>query len=220
MYGKALVVSFKCEKPVRSKGSRVRGFLGNLYPEEILLHHHETDKQLRYSYARIQCKVSEGSPIIVGIDDGLAFVQNLFITLDRFELGRDTFLIMDRKATFDGNGIGISENRRKYVFLTPWLALNEKNYQRYQRSGSETFRRQLLEDILVGNILSMSKGLGYTVPGIIKASISWCKEVYTSLKGNPMLGFLGEFEVNFEIPDYLGLGKSVSRGFGTVKRVG
>ena len=31
--------------------------------------------------------------------------------------------------------------------------------------------------------------------------------------------FIGAFSVNFEIPDYWGIGKSVSRGFGTVKRV-
>ena len=42
----------------------------------------------------------------------------------------------------------------------------------------------------------------------------------TSLKGTPMLGFLGTFSVNFEIPDYWAIGKSVSRGFGTIKRVG
>ncbi len=33
-----------------------------------------------------------------------------------------------------------------------------------------------------------------------------------------MLGFLGTFSVNFEIPNYWGIGKSVSRGFGTVIR--
>jgi hypothetical protein len=33
-----------------------------------------------------------------------------------------------------------------------------------------------------------------------------------------MLGFLGTFSVNFEIPDYWGIGKSVSRGFGTIIR--
>jgi len=32
------------------------------------------------------------------------------------------------------------------------------------------------------------------------------------------MGFLGTFSVNFEIPDYWGIGKSVSRGFGTVKK--
>ena len=61
----------------------------------------------------------------------------------------------------------------------------------------------------------MSKGLGYTVPEPIKANI---RKVQTSLKGTPMLGFLGTFSVNFEIPDYWGIGKSVSRGFGTVKQ--
>ena len=34
-----------------------------------------------------------------------------------------------------------------------------------------------------------------------------------------MLGFFGTFSVNFEIPDYWGIGKSVSRGLGTMKRV-
>jgi len=32
------------------------------------------------------------------------------------------------------------------------------------------------------------------------------------------MGFKGTFSVNFELPDYIGLGKSVSRGFGTVKQ--
>jgi len=31
--------------------------------------------------------------------------------------------------------------------------------------------------------------------------------------------FFGTFSVNFEIPDYWGIGKSVSRGFGTIQRV-
>ena len=66
----------------------------------------------------------------------------------------------------------------------------------------------------------MSKGLGCTVPGPIEGNILNIRGVNTFLKGNPMLGFLGEFEVNFEIPDYLGIGKSVSRGFGTVKKMG
>jgi len=34
-----------------------------------------------------------------------------------------------------------------------------------------------------------------------------------------MLGFVSTFLVNFEIPDCWGIGKSVSRGFGTVKKV-
>jgi hypothetical protein len=34
-----------------------------------------------------------------------------------------------------------------------------------------------------------------------------------------MIGFKGTFAVNFELPDYIGLGKSVLRGVGTIKKV-
>jgi len=105
----------------------------------------------------------------------------------------------------------------QYIFLSPWPALNEKNCQKYQKLGSQAKKRELLGKILVGNIISMSKGLAYTVPAPIAAHILKIREVQTSLKGTPMLGFLGTFSVNFEIPDYWGIGKSVSRGFGTVK---
>ena len=64
----------------------------------------------------------------------------------------------------------------------------------------------------------MSKGLGYTVTDELKADVN-VREVTTRLKGVPMIGFMGKFSVNFEIPDYLGIGKSVSRGFGTVKKI-
>ncbi|MBI5213054.1 MAG: hypothetical protein HY957_06735 [Nitrospirae bacterium] len=37
-------------------------------------------------------------------------------------------------------------------------------------------------------------------------------------KNQHMFGFLGSFSVNFDIPDYWGIGRSVSRGFGTIKR--
>jgi hypothetical protein len=37
-------------------------------------------------------------------------------------------------------------------------------------------------------------------------------------KGSLSVAFQSGFPVKFEIPDYLGLGKSVSRGFGTVKK--
>ena len=34
-----------------------------------------------------------------------------------------------------------------------------------------------------------------------------------------MKGFVGEFYTNFQIPDNFALGKSISRGFGTIKSI-
>ena len=89
----------------------------------------------------------------------------------------------------------------------------------YVRHFKVLINEELLEKILIGNIQSMSKSLGYTVLASIEAKIIELKEVQRKLKGNPMLGFLGTFSVNFEIPDYWGIGKSVSRGFGTGKKL-
>ena len=80
-------------------------------------------------------------------------------------------------------------------------------------------KEEILKKILVGNIISMSKGLDYTVKEKIHCWIN-LKEKEVIIKGIKHIGFVGEFKVNFDIPDYLGLGKSVSKGFGTIKKVG
>lgn len=64
----------------------------------------------------------------------------------------------------------------------------------------------------------MCKGLGIIVNKKIYVH-SYLEEEMVDFKGIPMNGFKGEFTVNFQIPDFFGLGKGVSQGFGTVKGV-
>ena len=78
-------------------------------------------------------------------------------------------------------------------------------------------RRDKLRKIMIGNIISMSKGLKYTVDKEIKLDTK-LRRVHSSFKGREIIAFGGEFIVNFNVPDLLGIGKSVSRGFGTVKK--
>jgi len=201
-----------------SDTARLRGFIGRLYSENILLHNHDNES-LKYTYPRVQYKIIDSDTIVVGLAEGIEALKPL-AQLDRIVIGHDNVQIDNFQIIEDQCRLGILNDQLPYSFLTPWLALNEKNYEKYQRLGTWHKKKELLESILIGNIISMSKSLGYTVPEPIKASIMNLKEVQTKLKGTPMLGFLGTFSVNFEIPDYWGIGKSVSRGFGTIKRVG
>ena len=105
----------------------------------------------------------------------------------------------------------------RYRFISPWLALNEKNYEIF-KGASLTERRTLLTSILIGNLLSISKNLGYEVPDTIRVEIE-LHPLKVFYKNIPLIGFKGLFESNFQIPDYLGVGKAVSHGFGTVKLV-
>jgi hypothetical protein len=206
------------EKPLCFENSTgMRGFIGRLCPENILMHSHG-DGDLLYSYPRVQYKIIDSEVCVLGLADGVRAVKGI-PQVEDITLGHEDVKILDRRLSERQSILGISETQGDYSFLTPWLSLNEKNYEKYQMLGTWGKKKGLLEKILIGNIISMSKSLGYTVPAPIEANIGNLKEVKTSLKGTPMLGFLGNFSVNFEIPDYWGIGKSVSRGFGTVKRV-
>jgi hypothetical protein len=194
----------------------LRGFIGNLFLEDNLFHNHGNN-DLVYSYPRVQYKIIDGNAEIIGIAEGVDAVKSIS-PFENITIGHEQIRVENIDLQESQSTIGITESQQSYSFLTPWLALNEKNYEKYQKLGNWAKRKELLEKILIGNIISMSKSLGYTVPEPIKANIGKLEEVPTSLKGTPMLGFLGTLSVNFEIPDYWGIGKSVSRGFGTIMR--
>lgn len=202
---------------LRSKD--LRGAIAHVNKDNVLFHQHKEDGTFVYNYPLIQYKIIEGKGLLVGIDKGARVIANLNLLKKRMNFGKEKYIVQRQEMSFHKSAMGLFDGIRQYNFSSMWLALNEKNYEKYQRLGTQAKRKRLLEKILVGNIISMSKGLGYTVPAPIEAKIEKIKEVKTSLKGNPMLGFLGSFSVNFEIPDYWGIGKSVSRGFGTVKKI-
>jgi len=112
--------------------------------------------------------------------------------------------------------VGISKGKRHYKFITPWLALNPENYRKYREMQNWKEKKTFLNRILTGNVLSMCKGLGIVVEKelFVRSKVEECRAEYKNL---PVTGFRGEFEINFKIPDFFGLGKGVSQGFGLVK---
>ena len=207
------------DRPIEKSSSQVRGFFANKFKEHLLLHQHISKNKYSYSYPLIQYKNHQGTSMIIGIKDGVNVIKEIFDKYDSIQLDGQIYHIFEKCLELKKEEFGVCKKHIPYSIITSWLALNEKNYERYQRLGAWGKKKELLKKILIGNIISMSKSLGYTVPAPIEAKIIELKEVPTKLKGTPMLGFLGTFSVNFQIPDYWGIGKSVSRGFGTVKRL-
>ena len=73
----------------------------------------------------------------------------------------------------------------------------------------------ILKRVMTGNILSMAKYLDYWLSKDQKIKIDIkLKKKAVNLKGKSMTAFNGIFKTNFCLPDYLGIGKSVSRGLG------
>lgn len=202
-----------------SAAEKIRGYLGKLFWDNSYAHQHDSAGSLIYRYPRVQYKTLDGECLLISFDEGREITAKVFNDITSVNIAGDFKEIISKGMENYSSPFGILDKHLHYSFLMPWLALNEKNYDIYRKLKSWTDKKRLLEKVLIGNIISMSKSLGYTVPGPIEAEMHHLKEVTTSLKGTPMLGFLGSFSINFDIPDYWGIGKSVSRGFGTVKRV-
>ena len=214
---KTLRLTLKSDRPVEESAAKLRGFFATRFNEYALLHQHIDVDKLLYRYPRIQYKILDGVPLVLGIEEGAEVLKDIYDKYDEIKLGENTYTIVERGIALKEEEFGISTELITYEFITPWIALSQNNYQRYLESSREQ-RRELLRRTLIGNILSASKGLDYVVLEEIKVAIGGLRLRKCELKGTPFIGFLGEFMVNFAIPDYMGLGKSVSRGFGTVRR--
>lgn len=213
---KTFTLTIKSSQSIRGSSVQLRGFFASKFNEYTLLHQHNTDKFI-YAYPLVQYKMIHKVPTVIGINEGANVLSEIYDKYNEIRLNNDVYEIVEREISYKKEQFGISDKFYTYKFETPWFALNQENFtDRYQRMGSEE-QKELLRKTLVGNILSMSKSLGYSVPSQIKCEPNLQPGI-GSMKGVKIATFKGEFMVNFLIPDYFGLGKSVSRGFGTVKR--
>lgn len=213
-----LILTLGDEKFFRRDIPKIRGFFASKFPEYLELHHHIEAKKYVYSYPLVQYKVINYKPTIIGIGEGAEILKQIYNKVNEMIIGDVTIPIHEKKIVVNEADFGLAEELKFYRFITPWLGLNQKNYNFYQNNPDPDVRFDLLNRVLIGNMISMSKSLGYTVPDRIVVSADTRLRL-AKLKGMEMSGFTGFFAANFLIPDFLGLGKSVSRGFGTVQKI-
>ena len=214
---KVFRVSFELDKKGNIKPAQLRGFFATKFNEYVLLHHHKPDGFL-YQYPFVQYKVVDRKPMVVGINEGADLLIELFNDYDSLKLGEEWYRIVEKEVSYEVAEVGYVEKAIPYSFVTPWAALNQENYMKYYMLKNSLERNEFLAKTLVGNLLSFSKAIGYSVPERLECGVKvYPKKV--SLKKVHMMAFTGSFQVNYQIPDFFGIGKSVSRGFGVVKRM-
>ena len=197
------------------QGRRLRGFFGAAQ-ENSLLHNHQPDGSMVYRYPLIQYKILRGVPTIVAIEEGISAVYPLVMERETLLLGEREYPRGSLKFDLRKETVGDCSDLKHYRFLSPWFALNQENYRSYHstdRKGQE----ELLNRIILGNILSLAKGLNVTVEGKLEPH-AVLRSGTVFFKGETMLVFRGSFTVNYNLPDLVGIGKSISRGFGVLQQ--
>lgn len=195
---------------------KFRGYLAKKYPDYILIHNHLTDDKLRYAYPLIQFKLIDKIPAIVGIGEGIDILKDVFLDIQKLNIGNLEYTINEKSVMLNETKMGQVEKDVNYRFLLPWMGLNSENYAKYKELKWHD-KRTFLETIISRNLKSLSKGLNYFIPDFKSIHVNAkLNQIYRNFKNIKMICFEGRFTTNFVIPDYLGIGKQVARGFGTV----
>lgn len=197
---------------------KLRGYFGNLFREHSpLLHNHLEGGGLRYAYPLVQYKVIRGVPALVGISEGARLLVDLFLQISELEIDGDRFPLDHKDLKCREVEAGYTEDLHCYRFVTQWMALNQDNYRVYQ-SLSIPEQEAKLRQVLRNHVLAAFKGMNIWLEPSQRILTQVDLATRSArFKDQKMITFSGTFTTNALLPRWIGLGKSVSRGFGTVE---
>ena len=216
---KSLVICF--DNPLQSyEIPAFRGAVISLVGEGGLLYHNHDGNSLRYKYPLIQYKRIHGKAALVCIGEGVEKIGSFFAA------GSFDVRIGQRQVTLVVEDVQVHQtlvtrwdNIMFDYHLHSWLPLNQENYAKYMSLESLAEKCAMLEHILIGNILSYTKGMDVWLEHKAECIITALGEPYPIVyKGVRMMAFDADFKCNVSLPEQIGLGKSVSVGMGTVVR--
>lgn len=219
-YTQLLIIQFK-NILYASQISQFRGAILHLLGTNpnVLFHNH-TEDNYRYSYPLIQYKRIKGKAAIVCINNGTEEIGQLF------SHGPFDIHIGNTPMTFEIEKIHPSKtlikiwNSRFRYRINKWLPLNSNNYKKFAQLEGIAQQITFLESILNGNILSMLKGLGIHLEQPLISHITDISSPYLiENKHVKMTAYNIEFTTNISLPDYIGIGKNASIGYGIVTQI-
>lgn len=186
--------------------------------ESSLFHNHKEEGFL-YRYPLIQYKVTRKKASIICLNDGADDIHYLLRNQNmHLRIGKEEHDFQIEDIAMNYFQIQTWQSHFDYSLLN-WLPLNQANYTKYESLSNESEQLAMLEKILVGNILSMAKGLDWFVEDKIEIQLTAIKSIKErTFKNKKMMAFNLNFKSNVSLPDFIGLGKGSSVGFGVVKR--
>lgn len=197
---------------------KLRGFFLTQFPENHLFHNHLPGQKFSYKMPQIQYRIIDKHPALLAINEAIDLAKQVFLEVGKLEINGKTIISNEREMILREEDFGQSKEYYNYYFASPWMALNQENYDAYNKL--DTFNKnQKLKTILKNNLKTLSKAFQYWIPDTENLNVDgWFHPADVNFHNQTMLCFTGEFTTNFLIPEFLGLGKQSARGFGVVRK--
>ena len=211
----SIVVRLIADKPVRKTPYQVKGVFMKQFSDEKIVPFLDGKFRSKFLYPRVQVKILNEQIYIVGLKEGVGPVLSLVDSVKSFNFGNITINIEKFDIEENNEQLTSTEKLLRYKFITPWVALNKNTSGKY-RALKEDEKTLYLNKLFGLNILFLSKELGADLKSKIFTKVYLDSLIPEKLDENGWGTFTGEVKTNFILPNYIGMGNGITRGFGTI----
>ncbi|HIB33503.1 MAG TPA: hypothetical protein EYO27_00635 [Candidatus Marinimicrobia bacterium] len=212
---RTVAVRIFTDKPVRKTPYQVKGVMMNQFPDEEIVPMLDGSYRQKFLYPRVQVKILNEQIYIVGINEGVDSIKAIAQKMDFLDFGNITFQVLDNEIEEHGNRFQPVSKLIRYRFVTPWVALNQTTGYRY-RYLNNADRVNFLNRLLGQNIVFMAREMGMELEENIFTKVTLSSLFPRQVDENNWGAFDGEFRANFVLPNYLGIGNGITRGYGAL----
>ena len=212
---KTTVLKLSTDKPVRKTPYQVKGVFIKKHAGEPITPMLDGTYRKKYSYPRVQVKILNEQIYIIGIKEGVEPVLSIPKKIKELDFGNITFAINDFEEETLNQQFALSGSLVKYSFLTSWAALNHVTGNKY-RSTPFKKKKSYLNKLLGTNLIFLAKEMGVPIKKGIYTKVEIPNLHPKSIDDNKWKSFKGDFKTNIILPNYIGLGNGITRGYGTI----
>ena len=203
------------DKPVKKTPYQVKGVFMRQYPEEELIPMLDGRYRDQFLYPRVQVKILNEQIYIVGINEGVDPVLSMVEKFEFLDFGNITFQVLDVDVDEHKDLFQPISRMIRYRFITPWVALNQTTGIRYRYLNSME-KMNYLSRLLSQNIVFLAREMGMELEEKIFTKLSLTSLFPKTVDETFWGAFNGEFRANFLLPNYLGVGNGITRGYGAI----
>lgn len=186
--------------------------------------HNHSGEGFAYRYPLVQYRIMGGKAGLVCFNEGVEQMQALlggdFLLRPVSFAGREERVVIEDMRL---NEFGLCFMLEPVEYhISNWLPFNQQNYRLWQGLVTPEERVEMLQRMLVGNIISFAKGVGWQLDERVEVRIDAesIVERHTHYKGQQLISVSADFCANVFLPRGVALGKGVSlnRGIISIRR--
>jgi hypothetical protein len=210
-----VVLRLVTDKPVKKTAYQVKGVFMKHYPNSAVVPMLDGTYRDKFLYPRVQVKILNEQIFVVGMKEGTEPVRSLANELTELNFGNITFEIVDSDIEETNDQFTHIDQLLRYKFVSPWVALGNTTQNRYKFLKNKD-RVNFLNKLLGQNLVFLGREMGIKLNDKVYTKIKLSSLTPKPVDEDSWGAFTGEFQTNFILPDYIGIGNGITRGYGAI----